>query len=355
MRIDSAHHTPLVILATAWGPKFGGINAFNEELTRSLGIKADRAYELICVVPRATDAEVAEAAHSCKVRFVALGEVTKDGELPADMAAQVLSALNLSAQEQSRVVWMGHDDKTGPLAIALRDMCAGSRAVLIHHMAFGAYQDFKKSNGLVANDKREMQRALFKQADLCFAVGPMLQEQLAELLSTVPTLPPVAMLVPGLADRDDVTLTKTSPHNFTAFLGGRLGSEDERIKQALLGVRGFGHAVGQASGDANHQHAVCKSPALRMRGVPDEEHSDVRDACTESANGQIVNFDLQPYTNNRSAYLAALASSSVATMPSWHAGFGLTAWDAIACQVPVAVGERSDRYRLLDWRHQVWR
>ncbi len=352
MRIDSPHAIPLVILATAWGPKFGGINAFNEELTRSLGIKTDRDYGLICVVPRATDAEIAEAAHSCKVRLVALGEVTKDGELPADMAAQVLSALKLSAQKQSRAVWVGHDDKTGPLAIALRDKCAGSRAVLIHHMAFGAYQDFKKSNSLVANDKREMQRAIFKRADLCFAVGPMLQEQLADLLNTVPNPPPVATLVPGLADPDDVTSTKTSPHNFTAFLGGRLGSEDERIKQALLGVRGFGHAVGQAFSDANHEHAICKSPTLRMRGVPDEEHSDVRDACTESANGQIVNFDLQPYTHNRSAYFTALASSSVALMPSWHEGFGLTAWEAIACRVPVVIGEQSGVYRLLSGPYQ---
>jgi hypothetical protein len=202
MRIDSPHPIPLVILATAWGPKFGGINAFNEELTRSLGIKADRAYDLICVVPRATEVEIAEAAHSCSVRLVVLGDVTKDGELSADMAAQVLGALNLSAQQQSRAVWVGHDDKTGPLAVALRDVCVGSKAVLIHHMAFGAYQDFKKSNSQFANDKREMQRALFKQADLCLAVGPTLQEQLKDLLRTVPKAPPVEMLVPGLAEPD---------------------------------------------------------------------------------------------------------------------------------------------------------
>jgi hypothetical protein len=354
MHIDSPHPIPLVILATAWGPKFGGINASNEELTRSLGIKPDRAYEPICVVPRATETEVAEAAHSCSVRLVVLGDVTKDGELPAEMAAHVLQALNLSAQQQSRAVWVGHDDKSGPLAVALRDLCVGSNAVLIHHMAFGAYQDFKKSNSQVANDKREMQRALFKQADLCLAVGPMLQEQLADLLSTVPGAPPVETLVPGLAepDRDHVSLLDDPPHNFTAFLGGRLGSDDERIKQALLGVRGFGHAVGQAFSGANHQHALRKSPTLRMRGVPDDQHADVRDACTQSASGHNVNFDLQPYTHDRSAYFTALASSSVAMMPSWHEGFGLTAWEAIACRVPVVIGEQSGVYRLLSGLYQ---
>ena len=32
--------TPLVVLfATAWGPKFGGLNAFNVELARALGVQ----------------------------------------------------------------------------------------------------------------------------------------------------------------------------------------------------------------------------------------------------------------------------------------------------------------------------
>lgn len=72
MRIDLPQPIPLVILATAWPPKFGGINAFNEELDRSLGVKPYRAYELICVVPRATEVEIAEAARSCWVRLAAL-------------------------------------------------------------------------------------------------------------------------------------------------------------------------------------------------------------------------------------------------------------------------------------------
>jgi hypothetical protein len=134
-------------------------------------------------------------------------------------------------------------------------------------------------------------------------------------LRTVPKAPPVEMLVPGLAepDPDHVRLPDDSPNNFTAFLGGRLGSDDELIKQALLGVRGFGHAVGKAFG-GNGEHAICKSPTLRMRG-----------ACTAAANAQQINFDLLPYTSDRSVYFTALASSSVAMMPSWHEGFGLTA------------------------------
>jgi hypothetical protein len=266
MRIDSPHNTPLVILATAWGPKFGGINAFNEEMTRSLGIKADPAYDLICVVPRATEIQVVEAARSCHVRLVVLGEVAEDGKLPAELADAVLSELNFSAQQKRSAVWVGHDDKTGPLAIALRDLYAGSRAVLIHHMAFRAYEDRKELDSAVPRVKSEKQRAFFRRADLCFAVGPMLQEHLADLLNPVPNAPPIAMLVPALAEPDpaQVRLLDEPPHYFTAFLGGRLGSEDERIKQALLGVRGFGQAVAKLSvmptintPFANHPHCAC--------------------------------------------------------------------------------------------------
>ncbi len=40
----------LVSLATAWGPKFGGINTFNFELLKSLGIQPRRDFDLYCAM-----------------------------------------------------------------------------------------------------------------------------------------------------------------------------------------------------------------------------------------------------------------------------------------------------------------
>ena len=51
----------IIALATAWGPKFGGINSFNTELLRSLAILTEHAYDVICFVPRADDADRADA------------------------------------------------------------------------------------------------------------------------------------------------------------------------------------------------------------------------------------------------------------------------------------------------------
>jgi tetratricopeptide (TPR) repeat protein len=338
----------LVTLATAWGPRFGGINAFNVEMTRSLGIHPDRVCDLICVVPQASTAEFDDARrHSVTLLVLAEG-ASGPGELPASLAPTVLRRLQSMQPQTSAFIWLGHDDKTGPLALALRAMALGSKAAVVHHMAFGAYQHHKKGDSAAAQTKREAQRAMFQQADLCLAVGPMLQDQLVDLMSGRPHAPPVAMLVPGLAepDPDHVSLGQAPPKNFTAFLGGRLGSDDDRIKQALLGVRGFGHAVGQAF-QGGQAHAIRNAPTLRMRGVPADQHADVSKACSAAAQGQVINFDLQDYTEDRNAYFADLATSSVALMPSWHEGFGLTAWEAIACRVPVVVGEQSGVYRLL--------
>ncbi|MDR0226463.1 MAG: hypothetical protein LBI66_08580, partial [Burkholderiaceae bacterium] len=340
----------LVVLATAWGPRYGGINAFNVEWVRSLGIAPRREYQLICVVPHA-DAADQEDARRHHVSLVSLGNDAPD--LPADKADSVLAAVRSEssvALDSGTVLWFGHDDKTGALALALRAALPGSRAVLVHHMAFRAYQDVKK-DGAGAAGKRQAQQELFEQADLSLAVGPMLTDHLCDILPPAKRSS-VTMLVPGLAELDpqQVPLSDQAPANFIAFLGGRLGSDDERIKQALLGVRGFGRAVGQCRSAANDRHAMRRSPSLRMRGVPTEQ----RDQVVKEAEAEaqcMVECDVQPYTEDRLQYLSDLAGSSVALMPSWHEGFGLVAWEAIACQVPVVIGQQSGVYRLL---HGPW-
>ena len=340
----------LVALATAWGPRYGGINAFNVEWVRSLGIVARRDYQLVCVVPQA-DAADQEDARRHHVSLVSLANATPD--LPADQADAVLAKVRSAsgvALNRGTVLWLGHDDKTGALALALRAALPGSRAVLVHHMAFRAYQDVKK-DGAGAAGKQHTQRELFDQADLCLAVGPMLTDHLRDILPPAKRSS-VTMLVPGLAEPDpqQVPLSDHAPANFIAFLGGRLGSDDERIKQALLGVRGFGRAVGQCRSGVNDRHALSRSPSLRMRGVPTEQRDQVVKEAEAEARG-MVECDVQPYTEDRRQYFSDLAGSSVALMPSWHEGFGLVAWEAIACQVPVIIGQQSGVYRLL---HEHW-
>ena len=333
--VASSTDSVIVALATAWGPKYGGINAFNSEIVKSLGILPTRRYELICAVLGPVTPELQEQLRlRFHVQLVSLEE---------ESASEIVTRLD-AAREPHRFIWIGHDDKTGPVALELKSRAPGSRAVLINHMAHGAYQSIKTGNSQSATEKRQRQLDLFSKADLCLAVGPMLHSHLQDALACAPKCPPVEMLVPGLVEpaEYDVSIRDAAPMNFVGFIAGRLDREDDRIKQGRLALRGFGKAVRDATEDS----AIRRSPTLRMRGVRQPEEEPLRDLLMREA-GRAVNFDFQDYTENRAVYFRDLASSSVAMMPSWHEGFGLVAWEAIGSAVPVVISDESGVYRLL--------
>jgi glycosyltransferase involved in cell wall biosynthesis len=339
---------PVVIaLATAWGPKLGGINAFNAEFIKSLGIVPGRAFRLLCLVQEADEDDLAEANRH-QIELLAYG-LDPEKELAGATAqcAQVLKEAHLPAD--TPVIFIGHDDKTGPLALALKKSVPDSKAALIHHMAHGAYQSYKKNSSKPAQEKAAMQQALFGAADVCLAVGPLLTEHLEDLLCNSPSGPVVHMLVPGLDVPAEfgVALADKPPNNFTAFVAGRLSAEDDRIKQGWLALRGFGRAVKQTkTAEEYATNALQQSPRLRMRGVEKAEVADLAAQLLLSA-GREVAQDFAEYTADRKAYYESLASASVVLMPSWHEGFGLVAWEAIACALPVVIGQQSGVYRLL--------
>ena len=53
------------------------------------------------------------------------------------------------------------------------------------------------------------------------------------------------------------------------------------------------------------------------------------------------------YTDDRQKLFDALADNEVALMLSWHEGFGLVGWEAIAAGVPLVVSKRTGLYKLL--------
>ncbi|HYK03876.1 MAG TPA: hypothetical protein VE974_19125 [Thermoanaerobaculia bacterium] len=332
----------IVLLATAWGPRFGGINLFNTEIAKSLGILPTRQYELICVVPNPATRQLQE---ELRLRFhVQIVSLEADeGEFAAGSASEILKRLDVASEPQ-RFIWIGHDDKSGPLALELKSLVNGSHAVLINHMAHSAYQSVKKGTSSSAASKRQHQFDLFSKADLCLTVGPMLHSHLYDLLACLPKNPPIEMLVPGLADPTEyeIEIRDSAPENFVAFIAGRLDREDDRIKQGRLALRGFGKALREAGDDS----AIRRSPTLRMRGIRPTEEESLRDLLMQET-GRLVNFDFQDFTSDRRTYFRDLASASVAMMPSWHDGFGLTAWEAIASAVPVVISKECGVYRLL--------
>ena len=67
--------------------------------------------------------------------------------------------------------------------------------------------------------------------------------------------------------------------------------------------------------------------------------------------GGVVNLQPLPYTTDRQKLFEDLKKASLAIMPSWHEGFGLVGWEAIAAEVPLIVSKQSGLFKLLKESH----
>ena len=130
-------------------------------------------------------------------------------------------------------MWLGHDRITGSIAITASQQ-RGGNAALIHHMSYERYEAFAE-NSAATYSKEAEQKALFSQATYVMAVGPLLKDALVDML----VREEVPCLIPGLAEIEQ----RPAPKKFKVFLSGRLHADAKKIKQAQLGLAGFGHAV----------------------------------------------------------------------------------------------------------------
>lgn len=161
------------------------------------------------------------------------------------------------------------------------------------------------------------------------------------------------MLVPGLAE-----IQPRKHHTtFRAFVSGRLDANARRIKQGHLSVASFAHAIYRCDNEPELPALVRgdAEPAIVMRGVDlenpmasgiSEAEADLR-RYAESHAGRAINIQALPFTENRTQLFEDLQSSSICLMPSWHEGFGLAAWEAIAAGVPLIVSQKSGVHRLI--------
>ena len=217
-------------------------------------------------------------------------------------------------------------------------------------MSYAHYEAFAESSA-AADVKVREQKDLFKSADHVMAIGPLLRQALADMLDC-PTNQ-VPMLVPGLADIQP----KQHHHSFSTFVSGRLDASAGRIKQGQLSVAAFGHAVYLCDHDPGLPDNLRgeAEPSLTLRGV-DFEHvlgagvslqeADLR-RYAEGIAQRAINLRALPFTEDRNALFEDLRSASLCLMPSWHEGFGLVAWEAIAAAVPLIASKKSGVVQLL--------
>lgn len=340
----------LIAFATAWGTRFGGVNAFNADLLRAVASAFFSRLQVICVVLSATSDEVSNA----KSFGVVLADLKANGvkDFRDEFEPKVWECLQetlIGWVPSDDTIWLGHDRITGGIAIAASSKRGGLSA-LIHHMSYAHYEAFAE-NSQKADEKVAQQKQLFQQARYRLAVGPLLKDALDDLLDTNDTVE----IIPGLAE---IEPRANAPKNFKVYLSGRLSDDAKKVKQAHLGLAGFAYAVSLCDANAHYPDPLkgCNQPKMQLRGVDFEKHSNgdtseaevkINQFVEEHARRQLA-LSLLPFIEDRQRLFDDLRSASVALMPSWHEGFGLVAWEAIAGGVPLVLSRNSGVFKLLE-------
>jgi glycosyltransferase involved in cell wall biosynthesis len=346
-------HT-LITFATQWGSKHGGVNSFNADFLTAFGFAYHLEARIVCIVASHTPEEK-EAAWKANVRLVPLLYRPQDKSFDKTHAQAGIDQLKSEgiSFDPDQTVWLGHDRMTGEAAVGAAEI-AGGRSAVIHHMSYDHYESYAEDSQS-ALVKTQGQTILFQKADLVLAVGPLLRDAVDDRLGGSK---PVRMLIPGLAEIDP----QDGPKTFVAFLSGRLSDDAARIKQGHLGIAAFATAQREAR-ENGMPDALRNQPKLLLRGVDFEgqltrsslsAQQDPEAELKQFAEGYaqaVVNLHALPYTYDRQELYLELSGASVALMPSWHEGFGLVAWEAIAAGVPLIVTRNSGVYKLLEEKY----
>jgi glycosyltransferase involved in cell wall biosynthesis len=205
-------------------------------------------------------------------------------------------------------------------------------------MSYAAYKAFQSRSSQRANEKSKEQRDIFASAAHRFAVGPLLRDELDDLLGDAP----VEMLIPGLPEIE----TKAPPKRWTVLLFGRLDPDTDAVKQGRLGVAAFARAYRDALTNATLPSILRDRPRLKLYGIAPPDEQDLRElACDEA--GAALDLLALPFEHDRKHLFESLGHASVAIMPSWHEGFGRTGWEAIGAGIPLIMSRQSGVYRFL--------
>ncbi|MEQ1837437.1 MAG: tetratricopeptide repeat protein [Candidatus Nitrotoga sp.] len=342
----------LITFATQWGSKHGGINSFNTDFLKTFGIAYHTSAQVVCIVADASDDEIEKARNAYDVTLLKLPYPPQAKTFSIDQAQAGVDLLKQRGInfDPEHTLWLGHDRITGAAAIEAAKI-AGGRSALIHHMSYAHYESFAEDSQ-TAHLKNQEQQSLFGQVDLILAIGPLLRDAAHDLVGGAK---PVHMLVPGLAEIE----AQTAPKTFVAFLGGRLSGDAARVKQGYLSVAALAHAHKKAC-EISMPDGLCKQPRLMLRGVDfaaegngwsDAKPEAKLKAFAEQYADRAITVLALPYTHDRDELYSNISRASAVMMLSWHEGFGLAAWEAIAAGVPLIISKHSGVYKLLEESH----
>lgn len=328
----------ILLLATAWGPKYGGINSFNQDFALGLGTNLLGKGRVFCAVPHATEDERrhAEKGH---VTLVSINKPPDVDRFDASWSFDLSARLRRESSVERIDYWVGHDVLTGEAAIQGAQL-SESLSALIMHMSYISYQSIKHDAAAdEAARKHNIQKKIFRTGSRLFAVGPLLREVCAQMTSRE-----VVQLVPGFPE----TETQHSPSDkVVAVTFGRLDSASDRIKQGRLAAAAFGSAIHEAMRPGGQR--ALHGARLAVIGIREDSGTEAKEIkdLTDRHAGRIANVLPLPFDERRSELLSTLSESNLAMMLSLQEGFGLAGWEAIASEIPLILSVSSGLHKLI--------
>lgn len=326
----------LVFIATAWGPKYGGINSFNTELCKAFPtILPKTSYTIFCFCDEVSGKDV----QYCNTKGIKLYQIDKHGKNETEQVTEIISTIKENGDLEV-AWWFGHDVITGDLAKHCKDSALKGQLAIFHHMNYLGYSGYKYENGGEVLEWSNKQEKILRSADVVFAIGPKLYESANSLLNN-DNKDKIFEVIPGFIE----ILPSEQNIPFRAIVVGRLGNEDDVIKQFRLSVAAFGRAMHK------HSAAFPHDPTIILFGANEDEVKELNKSLSELAlkhAKRLVNVLVVPFTTNQETITKHLRSSWVCLMLSLHEGFGLAGWEAIAAEVPLIVSENSGLYQYVN-------
>jgi hypothetical protein len=125
-----------MLLATAWGPKHGGINAFNLDFACGLAKFLRGRGRVFCGVLAATPYEQDFVEKECGVTLVPIGRPGETGAFDRSWAHDVWEEFRQRFPDTSIDWWVGHDITSGPAALKGPEVAGAGQTALIMHMRY---------------------------------------------------------------------------------------------------------------------------------------------------------------------------------------------------------------------------
>lgn len=322
----SAAHKRILVLATEWVAKQGGLSTFNRELCTSL---AKLGHEVVCVIPEVHEGE-REAAASKNVRLVMATTVKG-----ADHFSGLVRRLPLGEFVPDLII--GHGRITGNAAkVQKEDSYPGAKRVHFVHMAPGEIEWYKgKEDAAQSAEQREaIELDLCREADLVAAVGPRLHLECGNLLSAIEVAPKLYQFIPGL---HGVSLRDPAPGILCLVLGR---AEDIELKGLDIAALAMAKLLESGS-------EFESPPELVVRGAPKGTGTKLREELRKLVYPSDLSIRVKEYSADVDAIEQDLRRASVLLMPSRREGFGLVPLEALQVGTPVLVSSKSGFAELL--------